>query len=79
MRPKFGWRPRLGWTGHRRAAAPNALGEDLRALPYGFTVLSCCTVRLPNHEERRAIELHKMEVDRQRALASTYLQRKLNL
>jgi len=78
MSHKFGWRPRLGWTGHKKAAAPSALGEDLKTLPHGFTVLSYCTVRLPNHEERRAIEFHKIEVDRQRALASAYLQRKLN-
>ena len=44
-----------------------------------FTVLSSCDVRLPNYEERRAIELYKIEVERQRAQVSAYIQRRMNL
>jgi len=78
MSPKFGWRSRLGWTGHRKAAAPSALGEDLKTLPHSFTVSRLGSFAPPNYAERRAIELYKIEVDRQRALAAMYYQRRMN-
>jgi hypothetical protein len=79
MSNKFGWRFRLGWTGRKGGETLNAWGEELKN-PHGmFTVLSSCDVRLPNYEEQRAIELHKIEVERQRAQVSAYIQRRMNL
>lgn len=79
MSNKFGWRLRLGWTGRNGGETLNTWGEELKN-PHGmFTVLSSCALRLPNYEEQRAIELHKIEVERQRAQAYTYLQRRMNL
>lgn len=78
MSNKFGWRPRLGWTGQRGGETLNTLGEELKNLQGMFTVLSSCDVRLPNHEEQRAIEIHKMDVERQRSQAYIYLQRKMS-
>jgi hypothetical protein len=79
MSNKFGWRLRLGWTGHKSGDTLNTLGEELKDLQGRFTVLSSCALRLPNYEEQRAIELHKMEIERQRAQAYTYIQRRMNL
>jgi hypothetical protein len=76
MSPKFVLRPRLGWKGQRRAPQPNKLAEELK-LRYGFMVSRLGSVTPPNYEEKRALEQHKIEVDRQRALTAMYIQRRM--
>jgi len=58
---------------------PNAIGKELKNMQGIFTVLSSCDVRLPNYEEQRAIALHRIEVERQRAQVSAYIQRRMYL
>jgi hypothetical protein len=77
MSNKFGWRPHFGWAGRRGEKTLNTFGTDLK-LQGMFTILSSTDTRLPNHEEQRVIELHKMEVESQRSQAFICLQRRIN-